>query len=431
MDNTEQASPEKSKRLGWRFFLLLFLGILTTFTLLIVWWLNSSSDLNHLRQRLADNDLPQTSAEYYSGHRDRVLRAAVDDMYEILDRGLIRYVPSARTDEILGISENFMYYGPESVGESGYDRGLQSDALKYYQYDNVRAAYLEFRDLLQKQMGKRLTVVPDDLDTSGWYDLGNFYELYDFLADYAFAGDKQHFEDVLGCMLDLHELIPRATNLFVDSNGYSLNDIGRVLQNRFEIVSLATLERYRNMVLRPVLELQHANVGASLYVLDKFELGFTDSEQKGLTGYNTGDPVSLFFGNIKLRYIRSFMGGLLVDAALVKCETLKDLDTIDNRVKDYADQNRHRWGGQKLVEFSEVVSAMYVKLRQPLAFADLLIAVKKGEPIPFDAYGNPFKPIEKDGKVLGYYSIGQNAVDDGWENEYPDPIWLFGYLEKP
>ncbi len=67
--------------------------------------------------------------------------------------------------------------------------------------------------------------------------------------------------------------------------------------------------------------------------------------------------------------------------------------------------------------------------RTVIAF-DLLFAEYDKTSWPNDIYGNQLLPIEKDGKIIGAYSMGEDGIDDGWENEQDEQeIWLYDYIE--
>lgn len=61
----------------------------------------------------------------------------------------------------------------------------------------------------------------------------------------------------------------------------------------------------------------------------------------------------------------------------------------------------------------------------------ILRAIIEESPLPKDVYGYELKEIhDAQGKLLGYYSIGEDGIDDGWKKEWNDrPVWIYGELQ--
>ena len=64
----------------------------------------------------------------------------------------------------------------------------------------------------------------------------------------------------------------------------------------------------------------------------------------------------------------------------------------------------------------------------------LLAAELKNQPWPqdiFDPTGSPLRPVKRDGKIIGAYSVGSNGIDDGGDKKLDRYFPLYGPLELP
>ena len=115
--------------------------------------------------------------------------------------------------------------------------------------------------------------------------------------------------------------------------------------------------------------------------------------------------------------------------------------SLAERVRWARDLNAHaltlrEWhpneGLEKMV--SSTLSLIAVMHTRTLIHLEVVLAELRQEPWPndpFDPTGGPLHRIERNGKLMGVYSLGENGIDDGGDKRKDYYFPLYGPLELP
>ena len=80
------------------------------------------------------------------------------------------------------------------------------------------------------------------------------------------------------------------------------------------------------------------------------------------------------------------------------------------------------------------VGILQGSLIQTLLTLDVLVAELDGSPIPpdyFASHGDPLHPVQRDGRRIGWYSVGNNGHDDGGKQVEDYGIATDGSFGRP
>lgn len=427
MEEVEQKDLKKRFRFGWRFLSFLLLGQLSILSLVFAWWYNSDADLDAVRERAVDLGIATGYEDLYSNDVDVELEAAIDEIIRLQEEVFYS----------IGLDDDFDYDEELLVGfnvkNSIYPgRELDQVSLQYYKRQEMRGAYRRIRDLIVSQKGKRFRVSLRDKQNNKYdrYTLSDLVSLIQILADYSFSGNQQEYLEAIDLMIDINAMAARDDHIAFSVNVAMVGCIINVMECRFDSVPLEKMLKCRTVYQGFFRELQAVQEHWFVSLLEGTERGLFDQELATIYGVNSRSGWDMFISKVKMKYARSYYLNFALDIASVKCNSLEDLDKYEILLEEYIERHFDRWYGKALNVLNRSITYSIGSLRGTGSRLDLLIAIKQGAKLPRDAFGNPYREIIKDGKLLGYYSIGEDGVDDGWESE-DYPIWLYGYIEHP
>ena len=428
-DANEEQKPKK--RLTWRFFVLVFVGSLLLFVCSAVWWYNSDADLDAVRARALSLGMPTTYEEIYTEFNDPRLIVALDKVAQIVENDLwtIDYYYEYHgldlpDEEFRGFSqEAFVYPG----------RGLDEASLTYYRKAEITECVQEVIKILKPFVGKRTYIQlvdgkPDGKSVPLYFS--GFNSAACFLSDYAFAQDQERFDEIIELQLQLTSLMPREGLIGALVRVAGLGLIASAVETRFDKISLSTLEEIRRQYLEIVGELKPVMYCGFLEMFEISDEELLFSRRLGSLIYNT--EVTWFdewFAKVAFRYSRSDMLNQQIDINLILKGDVSDLKTVPIIVKKYEAEHDVQWYAEADINILPAYGGSVESIGRGLCHIEALIAIKKGEPLPNDFWGNPYKGIYKDGKFIGFYSMGEDGIDNGWEYADRLPHWLYDYID--
>jgi hypothetical protein len=106
----------------------------------------------------------------------------------------------------------------------------------------------------------------------------------------------------------------------------------------------------------------------------------------------------------------------------------RDIEAHEETLRDW---HPNEWLEKMVLSLRSTISIMHIKALMKL---QVVLAELRNEPWPndpFDPAGGPLHRVERDGKLMGAYSVGENGIDDGGDKRKDDYFPLYGPLDPP
>ena len=410
MNETDSAKPKK--RSGWiGFFSACLLLLLIALPIGFYWW-HSDADLVDIRNKATANNIPVTWAEFglKKSEPDRIARW----------KRIVTLTSKLPTYQSLGIPSNpkCVLFSPIPKEMSEHHATL--DELTWTEFlnelDLLGDQPLHFHDTYSYS-----TMQPEFI---------GYKEIVRRLQERIALATPTEVARLCTIQLALCRSFP-VTNVVVHQFRTSMISIALNSLTRHLYFLKSSHSRLADAVSRTTFSLPNDYINC---LIGEFQYGLILCKQRAVPG---GDNINWYFP-LTLRLGRHEFLSQQIDLV----SNMRDQGLADNlaweykRITSFEAKYKGFLTPELLLSDYLLINYAYtLKMTYETQLHGRLIAAElSSQPWPqdiFDPTGAPLRPVLRDGKIIGAYSVGSNGIDDGGDKKLDRYFPLYGPLELP